>query len=45
MTIFKLVNYCYNHPCKNNGTCTLTSNGYNCSCALYYSGQTCLTCE
>ena len=32
---------CSNNPCKNGGTCVLTTNGYSCQCAAKYSGEHC----
>ena len=40
-----LDNQCLNMPCKNNGNCTQTMTGFNCSCPLYYTGPTCQTCK
>ena len=35
------VDFCFDEPCQNGGTCQLTSNGYNCQCAAGYLGSDC----
>ncbi len=34
-------NPCWNNPCQNNGTCSISSNGYLCQCSSSYGGTNC----
>ncbi|XP_056011712.1 protein crumbs-like isoform X4 [Ostrea edulis] len=33
--------FCYNYPCKNDGTCLQDSSGYTCLCPHLYNGTNC----
>lgn len=38
-----IIDPCNSDPCVNGGTCTYTSNSYNCSCVSGYRGDHCET--
>ena len=33
--------YCHPNPCLNEGTCSEAQNGYDCHCAIQYTGANC----
>ena len=43
--ILSLVNACNNNPCLNGATCQSNGNSYTCTCAQFYSGTNCQTCN
>ena len=38
---FEDVHPCFNYPCENDGTCTASGDGFECTCASNYGGNTC----
>ena len=39
------VNPCVELPCKNGGSCSVTSSGFSCKCKSGYEGTTCALCK
>lgn len=35
------LNFCHSSPCKNEGTCTPKTDGFECDCKQGYFGKTC----
>lgn len=38
----ELIDYCAPHPCKNGGTCHALEDGYQCTCPLGFTSDTCV---
>ena len=45
LSIFVQDNKCADSPCLNNGNCTQTPTGFNCTCPQFYGGPTCQNCD
>ena len=38
---FSVINHCYDEPCKNNGSCVINGDSYQCTCPAAFTGPNC----
>ena len=38
---FSVINHCYDEPCKNNGSCVINGDSYQCTCPATFTGPNC----
>ena len=41
LAVFSVIDYCFNSPCQNEGTCHSISDNYTCDCPGQYTGHSC----
>ena len=40
-TSFSGIDHCFDKPCKNNGSCVNSKDGYQCTCSAEFTGADC----
>ena len=41
ISLFSVINHCYDEPCKNNGSCVTIVDSYQCTCPATFTGPNC----